>query len=311
LGGFGYTEDMDEPAHFRFRLTPDRLVIGRLIAEGLLWLSERFRLFPKGYAVLSAVASVTVVICVMLVWFVVALVFRVRFQFSIRALLVVTVAVALPSSWLAVEMKKARDQREAIAKIEEAHGYAFYNWEVDAEFNSVGNTQAPGFKWLRHLLGDDYCDDVVVMGYQSFSDPDLEHLKGLIQLRQLVFSHTLLTDNTDNELENLKGLIYLESLDLCGNLVSDTGLEHLTGLTQLKILDLGSTLVTDSGLEYLKGLAQLKRLDLDHTQITNNGLEYLIGLTELEELNLDWTNKVTDEGVAKLQQALPNCRILH
>jgi hypothetical protein len=85
-----------------FRLTPDRLVIGLLVVEGLLWLSERFEWFPKGYAVLLVVAVVAVTILLMSLWFVIALVVRSHFQFSIRSLLVLTVAVAIPCSWLAV-----------------------------------------------------------------------------------------------------------------------------------------------------------------------------------------------------------------
>ena len=61
---------------------------------------------------LIAVAVVGVAMLVMKLWFVVALVFRRRFQFSIRSLLVLTVAVAIPCSWLAVEMKHANQQRE-------------------------------------------------------------------------------------------------------------------------------------------------------------------------------------------------------
>ena len=37
-----------------------------------------------------------------------------RFQFSLRSLLVLVVVVAVPCSWLAVEMKKAREQKEAV-----------------------------------------------------------------------------------------------------------------------------------------------------------------------------------------------------
>jgi hypothetical protein len=50
---------------------------------------------------------VTAFLLLMLFWFAADLVFRLRFQFSIRALLVLMVAVAVPCSWLAVEMKKA------------------------------------------------------------------------------------------------------------------------------------------------------------------------------------------------------------
>ena len=81
----------------------------------LLWLSERFGWlgWHKGYAVLTGVAVVGVAMLLMLVWFAVALVFRRRFQFSIRSLLVLVVVVALPCSWMAVERQRAEKQRSA------------------------------------------------------------------------------------------------------------------------------------------------------------------------------------------------------
>jgi hypothetical protein len=86
-----------------FQPTPGRCVIGLLAVEGLLWLSEHFGWLSwyKGYAVLTAVASVGVAMLAMVVWFGLALVFRRRLQFSISSLLVLVVVVALPCSWLA------------------------------------------------------------------------------------------------------------------------------------------------------------------------------------------------------------------
>ena len=57
-------------------------------------------------------------------------------------------------------------------------------------------------------------------------------------------------------------------------------------------------------------LVHLGLLDLDSTNVTDAGLKHLEGLTGLAELNLYGT-QVTDEGVNKLQQALPNCEIIH
>lgn len=65
--------------------------------------------------------------------------------------------------------------------------------------------------------------------------------------------------------------------------------------------------VTDAGLEHLKGLTQLQHLILQNTKITDAGLEHLKGLTQLQQLNLN--TKVTDQGVERLQQALPKCKI--
>ena len=105
------------PTRRHFRPTPSWLIFGLLVVEGLLWLSERYAWFwfneKKGWTVLIALAVVSGAMLVMLGWFVAALVFRWRFQFSLRSLLALTVAVAVPSSWLAVKMQEAKRQREA------------------------------------------------------------------------------------------------------------------------------------------------------------------------------------------------------
>jgi hypothetical protein len=51
-------------------------------------------------------------------------------------------------------------------------------------------------------------------------------------------------------------------------------------------------------------------LDLAGTKVTDAGLEHLKALMQLKELHLDST-RGTDEGVKKLQQALPKCHIFH
>ena len=78
----------------------------------------------------------------------------------------------------------------------------------------------------------------------------------------------------------------IDFVSLRGTAVTDTGLKHLEGMTDVIGLDLGAIGVTDTGLEHLKGLARLEELNLIGSQ-------------------------VTDEGVEKLQQALPNCKIIH
>jgi hypothetical protein len=71
-----------------FRLTPGRFVPALLLIESLLWLTDRFGWWHKGYAVLTAVAAVGVAMLLLLVWFAVAVIVRRRFQFSIKSLLV-------------------------------------------------------------------------------------------------------------------------------------------------------------------------------------------------------------------------------
>ena len=52
----------------------------------------------------------------------------------------------------------------------------------------------------------------------------------------------------------------------------------------------------------------LESLDISGTGITDKGLEYLTGLTNLMTLHI-YDTTVTPAGVAKVQEALPNCEI--
>ena len=98
------------------------------------------------------------------------------------------------------------------------------------------------------------------------------------------------------------------SLNLANTKVTDGGLAPLAGLTNLRRLHLEKTGIGDAGLAHVKGLTNLEYLNLYGTKVTDAGLDQLAGLTNLKNLYL-WQSQVTDAGVAKLQAALPNCKI--
>ena len=93
------------------RPTPDRLVLALLAPEGFLLLSERFEWFAfneeKAHTLMIAGAVVGAAMLLMVLWFLSAIVFRWRFQFSIRSLLALALVVAIPCSWFAVERQRA------------------------------------------------------------------------------------------------------------------------------------------------------------------------------------------------------------
>ncbi len=273
------------------------MILSLLVVECLLFLSERLQ-WPtshKGYAVLTAVAAVCVVFTAMLLWFAASLLFRWRFQFSIRWLLIMVVVVAVPCSWLAVEMKAAKEQHDAVEAIMKLGATVRYDWQTDVDhyYNLLPKAQPPEPPWLRSLLGNDLCWSVtrVIWGGPEFRSP------------------TTPRSITDAGLENLRGLKQLQHLSFWGNSeLSDADLQHLEGLNQLRELWLNSTPISDNGLEHLKGLNELRTLALEFTGVTDKGLESLKWLHQLRTLFLLHTN-VTDAGVAKLQQALPKCAI--
>lgn len=103
-----------------YQPSPGRFFFVLLAVEGILLLSEGW--FPKGWAVLIAVAFVGVAFIFLSLWFILALLFRWRFQYSIRSLLAFTMVVAIPCSWLTSEMTEARKQKEAVAALRNLGG---------------------------------------------------------------------------------------------------------------------------------------------------------------------------------------------
>ena len=245
-----------------FHLTPGRLVLLLLAIECLLWLSERVGWlgWHKGYAVLTGVASVGVAMVVMLVWFGVALIFRRRFQFSIRSLLVLVVVVAMPCSWLAVEMKRAREQKQAVDSICASDGFVIYAEMADDEgWFDDRKPQLPSQGLLVQFFGESFFYTVSSVhlvqayGFRWWSQG------GPISLGGLVTKYT--------KREGARSILLA-----------------------------------------LKDLPDLRALDLSNMPVDDSDTEYIIPLTGLRHLYLSST-RVTDSGVAKLQQALPNCKI--
>jgi Leucine-rich repeat (LRR) protein len=137
------------------------------------------------------------------------------------------------------------------------------------------------------------------------SNVGLQHIEKLSALRDLSLSGTRVTDSG---LEHISRLGNLEDLSLGVNSrITDIAITYLAGLPRLTNLSLEKTAITDKGLGTLGGMG-LHNLRLDGTAITDGGLEHLTSLKNLRVLNLSGT-KVTAVGVAKLQAALPNCKI--
>jgi hypothetical protein len=236
----------NSPTHklnFRwFISTPARLLTLLFIAEAALFVCNWFRWTPKGYAVLFAIAAVGAYLTVMLLWWLAALTFRWRFQFTLRTLFVLTIAVALPCSWLAVEMNSAKQQRKMIEEIQESGGSLVY-------LNGFDHSVSPtALKWLSVKIGQAFFLDVawfVFRDHQAVTDATLDRLK--------VFPH-------------------LKTLYLNDSRVTDDGLRQVKEFTQLEALDIGNTGITDAGLEHVKGLNTLHTLFLQNTKVTDAGV---------------------------------------
>ena len=220
-----------------YRLTPDRLVVGLLAVEGFLVLSEWcdwFAFNGQTWTVLIALAAVGVTLLLMLLWFVVAMLFRRRFQYDLRSLMLVVVAVAVPCSWVAVEMRQERKQKMA-------------EWALAKEGGMVFGEPT----WLGKLLRDNSLVSVaeVRLSLLPVTDTGLVHLRRLTQLHRLWLDSPKITDAG---LVHLEGLRELQSLWLDSPGITDAGLVHLEGLKQLNVLVLDGSKVTDQGVKKLQ-----------------------------------------------------------
>ena len=308
-----------------YRITPDRFVIAILAMVALMWLSERFGWFTlgqhKGWAVLIAVAAFAAALLLLVLWFVAAVLFRRRFQFGIRSLLLLAIIVALQSGWMRVNVRAAKEQHDTVEAITKTNGSnrasLYYDYSESPSPSGITPREP---RWLRDLLGDDFFHDVVRARLDS--DAQMQYLQGVSQLRWLELGGK---DVTDAGMENVKGLMQLQRLNIFCTAITDRGLTCLGAVTSVRHLrlfgnnsltsamwvnlqhlpdltdiDPGQIPITDKGLEILARLHNLRTLSLSNTGITDDGLKRLSTLTNLESLELSAT-EVTDVGLENLR----------
>ena len=305
---------------------PSWFTFGSAAATCFLFLCDRFQWLPfnchKGWTVLIAVASTAALILIWLLCLVFALVYRLRFQFSVGFLLAAPVVVALPLGWLAAELRKARQQGRVVEEIRKSATEVSYDWQVNSDGFPQLDVACPRPAWLPTSLNDDFFGNVVavtledgpfldhalrnlsslprlqcfVLPFSNVTDDQLEPLRALTKLRVVVLSSERITGSA---IMYLDGMDRLECLHLESTSVTDAGLSHLAALKELRVLGLESTKITDAGLVYVGKLGHLTSLDISGNRVTDRGLVHLGGLTDLTYLRLGET-AITDDGFANL-----------
>jgi Leucine-rich repeat (LRR) protein len=240
-------------------------------------------------------------------------------RYSLRSFLVLmTIACLALGYWV----HRANRQRAAMKWVLENGGLAWHEYRFDEEGAFI-ETSSPVPVYLEPLLDEHYLSPVTVVWCEvpsadgfaeigplanfdqleklrlNFMETrDLTPLANLTELRHLELEDTKVRDLTP--LAELKNLEYL---DLDGTAISN--IEPLRGLSNLESLELGDTPVSD--LSPLRELRNLKSLSIYGTRVTD--LVPLEGLTSLGELRVE-KSAFSQPQLNKLQQALPNCKIV-
>jgi hypothetical protein len=206
---------------------------------------------------------------------------RIRPRLSIRALIVLVLAIGVGLGWI---VHRARVQRLAVAAIEQAGGKVEYDWQwTDHTTSPPTPPLKPWPKWLVDAVGVDYLADVasvVFMG--SLESPDNPDRASDDLMREV------------GRLGRLKVLCLYDS-----NQVTDAGLAHIGQLSSLRSLVVNSHNVSDAGLGSLRELDP-RILNLDDCPVTPAGLVHLKGMGHLEELSLRFTQVNTIEPLRPL-----------
>jgi hypothetical protein len=245
--------------------------------------------------------------------------------------MIVVTLVSVGCGWFGALVRRANIQKAAVDAILKGGGRVSYDYQRDWDNHSNDIAHPPGPDWLRNLLGEHLF--VTAVAAEVYSDEGARHFEDLPKLEYAILLGPHITDRalthlvalhrlenlciagylgdcqvTDTGLQNLRGLAQLKYLNIAGAKVTDAGMVSLGDLTQLESLGVTSTHVTCAGLEALRGLKHFRVLTLSGNEFTDVGLDRLGHLSHLQYLHLDST-LVTDAGIAKLQQALPKCKI--
>lgn len=217
-------------------------------------------------------------------------------------IIAVVVVLLLMSCFVISRLIPAYRQSVAIREIERLEGRIQYNSVAPSWLVKSGIDP-----WLRKIgIRLDQVVFVQVAG-PSTTDSTLKHIGNLTDLISLSVRESAITDSG---LVHIADLENLHILNLSSTEITAAGLTHVVQLTNLKELFLSDTRISDEDLLRLDALSNLQGLHLLDSEITDNGLLHLHALKQLKVLVLLRCDNITDDGVAKLQESLPNCHIV-
>ena len=178
--------------------------------------------------------------------------------------------------------------------------------------NGTKPTLEESLKWLQSLpkMGGVVNKDLDPDRFKKMTVKYLETLKQ-IQIGGHPAGMKGHVNLPQDEYRYLTALPALEIAKFPENDLADAAMAHICKIKTLKELQLMECNITNAGLKHLANLPELTSLDLGFCNfIDDAGLVEVEKLTKLQQLGLRGKKlKVTPAGIAKLQKALPNCKI--
>jgi hypothetical protein len=250
-----------------------------------------------------------------------------RLAFRMRAMLVGVTVVAVVMSTVGRWFLGTYRQQQALRRVV-AFGGDIYEFDIRASdprswlYRLIGYDPFEGVQGLEIRSDEalsaaieqaDHFADVEILSFlDNFSAAGLRHAGEFNKFPNLRVGEFMESSVDGDGLQHLAKWANHKELFFngCPN-VTDASLRHLVDLPNLKRLSLveqgGGMAITDAGLAHVGRMKNLKRLMIiGMPQVTDAGLTSLHGLSKLEQLVVRKT-AATENGVAQLYQALPDC----
>jgi len=234
-------------------------------------------------------------------------------RFSLRGLLIFMTLFCVGLAW---RLHRARQQREAVQGILDAHGWVYYDYQHydphTCKFDQKATPWEP--QWLQGQVGIDFFHDVeavnmsfhgdgIVRRDEKLPDPDISrHLAQFPRLRFLGLTEGACHDDGMRHVGQLRYLEVLLFWDAPH--ITDAGAAHLTNMPRLQCLGMGSSQIGDRGLATIARLPRLEDLSMQCNNFTDAGLSALAGNPRLKDLWIgglrERTSAITNAGVVHL-----------
>ena len=91
--------------------------------------------------------------------------------------------------------------------------------------------------------------------------------------------------------------------------MTDAGLKYVAGMSHLRKLGMSGNAIADAGVAEISNLPQLQELLMVNDKVGDEGLKHSAMASKLNAIWLSRQPKVTTNGVATLNTALPKCNI--
>ncbi len=182
-----------------------------------------------------------------------------RPRFTIRTLMIFTVAVATACGWYAMKRQHLQRRYQAISHLQELSGPVSW-YDGGSEYHYVYGIELAGHfideaRWKEISLLTEARS--VWLSETNVTDDDLKHLRSFWNIRHLSLQKTRVTSDG---IDSLSRLTTLETLIVSNTSIGDEAICSLSRLKNLTTLNVRATNISPSGLDRLRAALPTCRL---------------------------------------------------